>query len=218
MTNLVEVDLLSTPQTVLQRASNLDRLHRTTELEWQCSTIQTRGSKLLCLCDKGLCETTVVVRRDLPPDTSRLAHLDQIRYRLGIDGDLAIRANDLCHIMLPGSHHATGIEISNLATVELDDADTVVDIAVLGELGLQGGDADRHDGLDLAVLAKVPQCQVDVVDVAVDEDAAAELGVGDEEAGWVEFVAGLGAEDRGTADVAAVAAGPGVAVGGVEAA
>ena len=56
------------------------------------------------------------------------------------------------------------------------------------------------------------------MDAAVDEDAAGVLGVGDEEAGRVELVAGLGAEDDGAADGAGAGFGEGVAVGGVEAA
>ena len=56
------------------------------------------------------------------------------------------------------------------------------------------------------------------MDAAVDEDAAGVLGVGDEEAGRVELVAGLGPEDDRAADGAGAGFGEGVAVGGVEAA
>jgi hypothetical protein len=67
-------------------------------------------------------------------------------------------------------------------------------------------------------LAEKPERQVNVVDVAVDENPAAELGVRDEEAGRVELVAGLRAEDGGPPDGAVGDAREGVAVGGVEAA
>ena len=40
------------------------------------------------------------------------------------------------------------------------------------------------------------------MDAAVDEDAARVSGVGDEEAGWVELVAGLAADDGRVADEA----------------
>ena len=87
---------------------------------------------------------------------------------------------------------------------------------MLAQLGLHGGDADGRDGFDDGGLAEEPQAQVDVVDRAVDEDTAGEFGVGDEEAGRVEFVAGLRAEDRGSADGGEF--GVGITVRGVEAA
>lgn len=108
----------------------------------------------------------------------------------------------------------------DLAAVEFDDADAdaVVAVVVSPQLGVHGGDADRRHALDRRVLAEEPQRGIDVVDGAVDEDAAGELGVGDEEAGRVELVAGLGAEDGGAPDQAGAHFGVRVAVGGVEAA
>lgn len=73
---------------------------------------------------------------------------------------------------------------------------------MLAQLGLHGCDINGVDGLDARVAAEEPEREVHVVDVAVGEDAAGELGVGDEEAGWVELVAGLGAKDAGAADCA----------------
>ena len=56
------------------------------------------------------------------------------------------------------------------------------------------------------------------MDATVYKYAAGELGIGDEEAGGVELVAGLGAYDAGGADCAGGGFGVGVAVGRVEAA
>ena len=56
------------------------------------------------------------------------------------------------------------------------------------------------------------------MDVAVDEDAAGELGVCDEEAARVVFVACLGSEDGGAADGAVGGEGVGIQVRGIEAA
>ena len=89
---------------------------------------------------------------------------------------------------------------------------------MFAQVGLHGCDAGRYDGFDKRVLAEEPQAKVDVVDGAVDEDAAGEFGVGDEEAAWVELVACLASEDGGAADEPGVGFVPGVAVGGVEAA
>ena len=163
-------------------------------------------------------EPAIIIRRDFPPYTRRLVDMDQIRHRLGVDGEFALGANDLSTVILAGGHHARAVEIGDAAAVELDDADGVVAVVVFPQLGLHGRDAGADDALDDAVLAEEPQGEIDVVDGAVDEDAAAEFGVGDEEARGVEHVAGLGAEDGGAPDEARVHFGPGVAVGGVEAA
>ena len=55
------------------------------------------------------------------------------------------------------------------------------------------------------------------MDVAVDEDAAGELGVSNKEAGGVVLVAGLGAEDGRSSNVTVLDACGGVAVACVEA-
>ena len=53
---------------------------------------------------------------------------------------------------------------------------------------------DGPDGSELDV-AEIVRGEIDVVDAAVGEDAAVLGGVFDEEAGVVEEVAGLGADD-----------------------
>ena len=215
---LIKPKLLPRPQTLLQRTTNLDRLHSARELKRQRLIIQTALGELIRLDHKRLLEAAIIVRRDLAPNARRLAQLHQIHDRIRINADLPLGANDFRHVVLTGRHHAGRVKTRDLAAPELDDADAVVDVAVLAQVRLHGGDAEGSDRLDDRVLAEEPQGQVDVVDVAVDEDAAAELGVGDEEAGRVQLVAGLRAEDGGAADRACVASAPGVAVGGVEAA
>lgn len=61
--------------------------------------------------------------------------------------------------------------------MEFYDADAVVDVLVLGEVGESCVDSDGCDAFDDAVCAKVPEGEVDVVDVGVDEDSAGEFGV-----------------------------------------
>ena len=56
---------------------------------------------------------------------------------------------------------------------------------MLAQVGLNGCDAARYDGFYDCVLAEEPEGEVDVVDGAVDEDAAGEFGVGYEEAARV---------------------------------
>lgn len=61
--------------------------------------------------------------------------------------------------------------------MEFHDADAVVDVLVLGEVGESCVDSDGCDAFDDAVCAEVPECEVDVVDVGVDEDSAGKFGV-----------------------------------------
>ncbi len=71
---------------------------------------------------------------------------------------------------------------------------------MLPQLRLDGSDAGRSDALNLGVLPEEPESEIDVVNRAVDEDPTRELSIGDEEAGGVEHVACLGAEDGGAPD------------------
>lgn len=61
--------------------------------------------------------------------------------------------------------------------MEFHDADAVVDVLVLGEVGESCVDSDGCDAFDDAVCAEVPEGEVNVVDVGVDEDSAGEFGV-----------------------------------------
>lgn len=141
----------------------------------------------------------------------------QIFLGLYVDSKFAFCACDLGCIFLARSHHTRAVQLRNLAIVELDDTDCVVSVAVVAEVGLYCGDADSTYALDFAIIAKEPQCEIDIVDRAVDEDATGKAGVLHEEARRVELVARLGAEDRGCADAARLQAGEGVSIGGVEA-
>lgn len=140
-------------------------------------------------------EAAVVVTGDLATDTRGLVDLDEVGLRVGVDGNLALCADDLGHVVLTRSHHAARVEVGNLAAPELDDTDSIVDVAELAELRTDGGDARGDNRLGLTVLAKVPEGEVNVVDVAVDKDAAAKLGVADPKVGRVKPVARLGAKD-----------------------
>lgn len=216
--HLVKFNLLPTPQALLQRTPDLDRLHRTRQSKRQCRIIQTSRGKLVRLDHKRLPETPIIMFRNLPPHASILAHLDKRTHGISIYGDFPLRAHKLSHIVLPSSHDATTVKIRDASTPKLDDANTIVHVPVFAQVRLHGRDAHGVHGLDEAVLAEKPQREVYIVDIAVDEDAAAELGVVDEEAAGVQLVAGLGAEDGEAADGGCGGARVGVAVRGVEAA
>lgn len=110
------------------------------------------------------------------------------------------------------------VEIGDLAAPELDDAGAVIYITMLSELGLHCRDADGRHAFRDRVLAEEPHRQVNVVDIAVDEDAARELGICDEEARRVELVACLRPEHCRPANGAGVDAGACIPVRLVEAA
>ncbi len=100
--------------------------------------------------------------------------------------------------------------------MELDDPNGVIVVVVFTKIGLDGGDAVGGNALGHDVIAEEPEGEIDVVDGHVDEDAAGPCSVLDEEAGGVVFIAGLAADDAGSADHALVALVEGVPVGLVE--
>lgn len=158
------------------------------------------------------------------PDAGGVVHSDQIGGRAGVDGQLAVGADDLGGVLLTGGHGAAAEELSDgaAAAVELDHRDGVVAVVVATQSGACRRDAHRAQALDrhrtAVLVAEEPECQVDVMDGAVDEDAARQLGITDEEAGPVQLVARLRAEDDRLTDYSGPHLGVRVAVGGVKAA
>lgn len=215
---LVEVDLLARVQALLEGAADLNSLDGATQLEGQLVVIKAGGSKLVGLGDEGVLKAAVVIVGDLTADTSELVQLNESTGGVGVDSQLAVGTDDLSHIVLASSHHTRRVEVGDLATPELNNAHTVVNIFVLAQLRLYGGDTSSDDALDDGVLAEEPQGKIDIVDVAVDEDATAKLGVCDEEAGGVKLITSLGAEDGRAPNATVIHAVEGVPVRGVEAA
>lgn len=92
------------------------------------------------------------------------------------------------------------MEIQDLATLELDDADGIVRVLVLGEFGVTSGETRRPDSLDArrgrtrvgvsaggfgaaaAGKAEEPTGHVDIVDPAVQDQPSRSLGKLDKEA------------------------------------
>ena len=152
------------------------------------------------------------------PDARGVVDGQHVLSGVAVDRQLAVWASDFRAVFLSCCHHAAAEQLRDFAVVELYNADCVVTVVVFAELRRDSRDADGTHGFDVGVFPEKPECEIDVVDGAVDEDAAGELGVLDEKARGVELVAGLRAEDAGDADVAGGDLGEGVAVGGVEAA
>ena len=220
----VEPDLLLAPQRLLQRNADADSLVGALDVNGDVFVVENGVGELVGLGDEGLLEALVVVLGDVPLDAGGQVSFHEVGHGVAVDGELALCADDFGHIVLAWCVHARAVEVCDLAIVELNDTDTVVDVAVLGEIGLESCDTEGNDGLDLGkvlavgVGAEVPQSKVDVVDVAVDEDTARELGVLDEEARGVVLVTCLGAEDGRSANVTRLDESIGVAVGSVKAA
>ena len=216
--HLIKPDLLPTNQTFLQCTPDPHGLNRTLQLHRQLPAIQTDGHKFIRFPNERVFKPLIIRRRELPPHSPLLIDIHQIHLRLHVDGQFALGPDNLGRIFLPGGHHPAREEIGDFPSIKLHDPHGIVPVAPFPQSRLHGRDAVGDDGFDFAVLAEEPEGEVDVVDAAVDEDAARVLGVGDEEARRVEFVAGLGAEDGGGADQAGGCFGMRVAVGVVEAA
>lgn len=217
LTSLVEEDLLARDQRFLKGSADADCLDGALELQRDRGVLETAGREFIRLSDECILEAIVVVLGDLATDTVLVEDVDQVQGRLGVNGQLTLGADDFGGVFLAGCHHARGVEVGDFAVMELHQTDGVVPVVMLAQVGLNGGDTHRRHRLDLAVLAEEPQSQVDIVDGAVHEDTTRELGVGDEEPGGVQLVAGLTAHDGGSTNSTSGHLVECITVGGIEA-
>ncbi len=170
--DLIELDLLAGDQTLLQRTANLHSVDSALESHRWLGVIQTAGRELVRLGDESVFETAVVMWWDLSSDTARLVDIDQIRDRLCVDGKLALCSCDLGRVFLSSCHHSAAEQLRDLSSVELHNSYSVVSVIVFSQLWADCCDADCAHTLDNRVLTEEPQGKVDVVNAAVDEDAA----------------------------------------------
>lgn len=117
--------------------------------------------------------------------------------------DLAVCARDLRANIMPMCLRPRAVEVRDFAAPEFHHAHAVIDILQLAELRVVLEGAHCEGGFGKEVLAHVKEGEVDVVDATVDEDAAVAGGVANEEACFVEEVAGLRADEERRADGAA---------------
>jgi len=155
---------------------------------------------------------------DLPSHAPSFVDIHQIAYWLRIDCQFALSAYDFRGIVLPSRHHSTSEQICYLPSVELYNSYSIIPIIMFSKLGLHGRYPGCYNTLDLGVLSEEPQSEIDVMDGAVDEYATGELGICDEETGWVEHIACLGAEDGRASYEPRLHFVKGITVGSVEAA
>lgn len=78
------MDLSPTDKRLLQRRTNLHRLHSIGQLNRQLRIIQTRISKLLRLFHKRHLEPSVIMRRHLARYTARVIVIHEILLGIGI--------------------------------------------------------------------------------------------------------------------------------------
>ena len=83
------------------------------------------------------------------------------------------------HLVASQYYHSSGHH------AELHHTNPIVDILKLPKFWLHCYDSHRAHTLNNTILSKEPACEIDVVDIAIDEDATRELFVRDEEPGWV---------------------------------
>lgn len=121
-------------------------------------------------------------------------------------------------IFLSSSHHSGTKQLCNLASIKLDETQSIVAIVVLSQARFDSRDANGSHALDATILSEEPQGQIDIVDRTVHKDAAGELCVFDKEPSRVELVARLASKHGRDADQSGAHLIVGVAVRGVEAA
>lgn len=196
------MDLLPRHQGFLQIGADLNRLGGVAQLHGQGLVVQTGVGEFVRLLDKRLLEPALEVLGHLAGDSAGVVVVNQIALRVGVDRHLAFGADDLGRVLLPMGHHARAVKVGDFSTVELDNADRIVVVVVLFQLGLDSDDAMGRDTLGDDVVSQEPQGQIDVVHRHVDKHSAGPRRVLDVEAGRIVLVAGLAPDDGRPADQA----------------
>lgn len=91
---LVEFDLLARDETLLQRTSNPHCCHCTLQAHRGRRVVQAARRELVGFGDEGVTETAIVVWGDLASNAVGLVDVDQVRGRLGVDGEFASSTGD----------------------------------------------------------------------------------------------------------------------------
>lgn len=193
---LIKLHHLPREQRVLQRPTDGNALDAQLQLNRDGLVIQNAGHELVRLGGKRILEALPVLLGHRVADTVRVRHLDMVGARDQVHHDLALGARDLRADVVAMSLGPRAVEVGDLAAPVLDDADAIVDVLQGSQLGVVLERADGVGRLRHEVLAHVEEREVDVVNAAVDEDAAVAGGVAHEEARVIEQIAGLGAHDE----------------------
>lgn len=134
-----------------------------------------------------------VVGLDFMAKTQLVAEHDVVRSRRQVDLDLALRAGDFGADVVSVRLCSGGEVVPDLSAVVLYHADAVVHVVRLCKLRVVLQRADGIAALGLGVVQK-PQRQVDVVDGAVDKNAAVAFRIRRKETGFVQQVSRLAAD------------------------
>ena len=145
----VEEDLVPVAQRFLQRNTDTHSFNTAFYIHRYCLVVEHRICELSRLLHKRILESLVIVLRDLAMDTRRQMALGKANGWVCINSQLSARTNNLSHIVLARCIHPAAVEVRDLSIVELHHPNSVINIAVLGELGLEGSDTDGHNALHL---------------------------------------------------------------------
>jgi hypothetical protein len=135
-----------------------------------------------------------------------------------VDHQLAVGFGDLSGDVMSMRLGARAIEVCNLSTPELDNADYIVNVGEILQLRMVLKSSGRPAGFRDWV-AKIPKGEVDVMDSAVDKNASIASSVSDKEPSFITQITSVGSDHEWSTDgLLLVDLFRGIAIGGVESA
>lgn len=155
--DLIKVNLLSRSQCLLQGCTNLNCLDSIGQLHRERNVVKAGRRELVGLRDKSSTEASHKVGRDLTSDSASMIKADMVTLGVVVDGELALRADDLGGIFLTMGHHATAVVVSNFTVPEFDNPDGIVIVLVFLKFGLHRSNAVSGDALGNYIVAEEPK-------------------------------------------------------------
>lgn len=125
---LVKLDNLSSEQCVLQRPTNVHNHHSTFDRQRNRLVLEDRLGELVGLDGEGVLEPLPVLRLNLMSDSQSIGKDHVVGLGNHVDRQLACLSSDFGAHVMAMRLGSRAVEVSNLASPELNDTDSVVNI------------------------------------------------------------------------------------------
>lgn len=188
---LVESHNLTSQQSMLQTLSDLHHSDASLQLHRHLLTVQNSIHELIGLQGKCILEPLPVLRLNFVSHTELISENHVVLLRNNIDHQLSIRAGDLRADVVSVSLGPGTVKVRDLTAPKLNDADGVVHIGEILQLGMVLESTRCPAGFGNRVV-EVPEGQIDIVNGAVDKYTAIARRIANEEAGFVAQVTSVG--------------------------
>lgn len=161
-------------------------------------------------------ETVPVLGLNLMTNAQLIGQDNLVVLGHNVDADLSTGTGHFGADVVAVGLGAGAVEVGNLVVPELDDTNSVIDVIGFLELGVVSQGTNSPARLGDGVVEE-PKGQINVVDGAVDKDAAVSGGIAYKETSLIKHIASVGAHYEGFTNGILLYLENGFAVGVVEA-